>query len=147
MEQKNTPQLEDGFTRIANSIFDNLCRINLSSYQSRVLHFLFRKTYGYSKKEDWISVSQIVAATGLKKSHVSRTKKELILRKIVTSSGNKIGFQKDSSLWCELPKLVTNRKSYLYRPGVTNLGQELPVQGHTIDTIQKKYTKEKKAYI
>lgn len=147
MTMITTPQVEDGFTRIANQVLEEICRINLSAYQSRLLHYLWRKTYGYGKKTDWISTSQIVEATGIKKSHVSRTKKELIERRIVTSSGNKIGFQKDSKLWRELPNQVTNKKSYQSRPRVTNsgqkvtnLGQKLPVQGHTIDNIQKKIT-------
>jgi phage replication O-like protein O len=144
-----TPQVKNGFTRIANQILDDICQVNLSSYQSRVLHFIWRKTYGYGKKQDWISVSQIVEGTGIKKSHVSRTKKELLLRKIVTSSGNKIGFQKDSRLWQELPNQVTIKNSYQSRPEVTNsgqkvtnLGQKLPVQGNTKDNIQKKITKD-----
>src|SRR3990170_2904203 len=104
------PQIEDGYFKIANLIADEICKINLSSYQTRVLFFIFRKTYGFNKKEDWISVSQIVEATGIHKAHVSRTKKELLLRGLVTSSGNKIAFQKDSRLWKELPHQVTVKK-------------------------------------
>ena len=143
------PQTEDGFTRISNEILEHLCRINKSAYQSRVIEYIWRKTYGFGKKDDWISISQIVKGTGLKKSHVSRTKKELIERNLVTCIGNKIAFQKDWTRWQELPKLVTNKKSYQSRQGVTNLGQkvtnlgkELPIQGNTKETIQKKLTKE-----
>jgi len=143
----NTPQLENGYTKIANEILEKLSTINLSSYQTRVLFFIFRKTYGYGKKEDWMSVSQIVEATGIHKAHVSRTKKELIMRKIVTSNGNKIAFQKDSRLWCELPKqvTVTSRGNKVTSTGqkVTNSGQKLPVQADTKDNIQKIITKDK----
>lgn len=135
------PQLEDGYTRIANAILEKLATINLSSYQTRVLFIIFRKTYGYGKKEDWISVSQIVKATGIHKAHISRTKKQLIIRKIVTSNGNKIAFQKDGRLWCKLPKkvIVTNTGQK-----VTNSGEKLPVQADTKETIQKKLTKDSK---
>ncbi len=133
------PQLEDGYTKIANEILEDLCHINLSAYQTRILHFIFRKTYGFNKKEDWISVSQIVSATGIHKSHVSRTKKELLLRKLVISNGNKIAFQKNSTLWKELPKEVTVTN---LGQKVTNLGKKLPVQADTKETIQKKITKE-----
>jgi len=143
------PQLEDGYTRISNEILEHLCKINKSAYQSRVLEYIWRKTYGYNKKNDWISISQIVEGTGLKKSHVSRTKKELLDRNLVTCIGNKIAFQKDWTMWQELPKLVTNKKSYQSRPGVTNPGQELPIQARSYlyRDIQKKlykrnYTKE-----
>jgi len=145
----NTPQIEDGYTKIANDILENLCKINLSAYQTRILLLIFRKTYGYNKKEDWISVSQIVEITGLYKSHVSRTKKELLLRGLVTSNGNKIAFQKDSKLWKELPKQVTIKKVTNLGLGVTNLGQKvtnlgqkLPVQADTKDNIQKTITKD-----
>ena len=145
----NNPQLENGYTKIANEIIDQLCRIKLSSYQMRVLLFVFRKTYGYNKKEDWISVSQIEEATGIYKAHVSRAKKELLQRKIVTSNGNKIAFQKDSRLWCELPRMVTVTKTgnIVTNPGqkVTILGQKLPVQVDTKDNIQNTITKERES--
>lgn len=130
------PQLEDGHTRIANEILEALSKTNLSSYQSRLLFAIIRKTYGHGKKLDWIAVSQLVKMTGIKKSHVSRAKTQLIERKIVTSIGNKIGFNKCYSQWAELPKqvTVTSRGNK-----VTNLGQELPIQGNTKETIQKKY--------
>ena len=133
-----TPQLENGYIRIANEIVDALMKINISCYQMRVLLCIFRKTYGYNKKEDWISVSQIVTSTGIYKAHVSRAKSELLKRHLVTSNGNKITFQKDSSLWCELPKEVTvtstGRK-------VTSTGQKLPQEVDTKDNIQKTITK------
>jgi phage replication O-like protein O len=134
------PQLENGYTKIANEILEKQCLINLSSYQSRLLFAVFRNTYGFNKSEDWIANIQLIALTGLKKSHVSRTKKELIQRNIlVTSSGNKIKFNKFWSQWKELPSKVT-----VTNPGqkVTNPGQKLPNQGHTKETIQKTITKD-----
>ncbi len=101
------PELSDGHTKIANEILDTLAKTYLSSYESQFLWFLFRKTYGWNQKNDRISVSQIVKGTGIHKSHVSRTKKKLLQRKIVTQTGNKIGFNKYWSQWCELPKQVT----------------------------------------
>jgi phage replication O-like protein O len=102
-----SPQLEDGYFRIANEIAEALMRTNLSGYQSRILWAIFRKTYGYGKKEDWISNSQFVELTGLQKGHVSRAVKELRERSIVTKRGNKISFNKDYQQWRELPKGVT----------------------------------------
>ena len=101
------PQLENGYTKIANEILEALSKINLTSYQSRLLFVIFRKTYGFNKSEDWISNSQLVAETGLLKGNVSRTKKELIARKIVISIDNKIKFNKDCSQWRELSNQIT----------------------------------------
>ena len=145
MENK-IPQLEQGFVRIANGIAKQLAKTYMSSYESQILWCLFVKTYGFNKKEDWISNSQFVEATGIYKSHISRTIKKLIQRKIVTQTGNKIAFQKDSRLWCELPKQVTvtqtgNAVTHLGQK-VTQMGQKLPKQADTIDNIQKTLTKD-----
>lgn len=132
---ENTPQLEDGYTKIANEILEKLATINLSPYQTRLLLYIFRKTYGWGKTEDWVSVSQFVEGTNIGKTHVSRAKKELLIRRIVTSNGNKIAFQKDWRLWRELPKKVT----------VTSRGNEVTSLGNKVTstgTYKRNYTKE-----
>ncbi len=141
----STPQLEDGYSPISNEILLQLCKKNLSSYQTRVLFFLFRKTYGYQKKEDWISNSQFVEATGIRPSHVSRAVSELLLMNIVTKRGNKIAFQKDSRLWKELPigvkrHDVTNRGNTVTNRGNTVTNRGTHKRNYTKETIQKKYT-------
>ena len=142
------PQKENGYTSIANEIMEAMCKVNLNSYQMRLLFAVWRKTYGFNKSEDWIANSQLIELTGLLKGHVSRAKKQLIQRKIlVTSLGNKIKFNKYYSQWIELPKQVTVTKS---GNKVTSIGTELPNEepklpneGDTKETIQKKlYTKE-----
>jgi phage replication O-like protein O len=136
------PQLENGYIKIANEIAQALMRTNLSPYQSRVLWAIWRKTYGWNKKIDRLSNSQLVELTGIHKSHVSRALKELKERKIVTNSGNKIGFNKDYSGWRELPKQVTAKKVTNLGTKVTNRGNKLlPVQA---DTKEKKETIQRK---
>jgi len=112
-----SPQCENGFIRIAKELARALMRTNLSAYQYRLLWALWCKTYGWNKKEDWISNSQLVEMTGLPKGHVSRAKKELLMRNIiVTHPGNKLAFNKDYTQWRELPKGV---RGY----GVTHSGK------------------------
>lgn len=129
-----SPQLENGFLRIANEIAEALMRTNLSGYQSRILWAVWRKTYGFGKKDDWMSNSQLSSMTGLRKQHVSRTVKELVDRKIVTKSGYKISFNKDYTQWRELPKLVT----------VTNPGYKVTSNGDNCN--QSRGTQKKKIY-
>lgn len=130
-----TPQLENGYIRIATDIAKYLAQTYMSSYESQVMWSIFIKTYGFKKKEDWISNSQFVSLTKMHKAHVSRTIKKLILRRIVTQTGNKIAFQKDAALWCELPKQVTVTQT---GNSVAHLGnKELPKQADTIDTLTK----------
>ncbi len=131
-----SPQLEDGYTRIANEILEVIMRTNLSSYQTRILATIWRETYGFQKKDGWLSNSQLVEKTGLRKQHVSRTLKELLTRNIVTKSGYKIAFNKDYTQWRELPKRVT----------VTNSGYRVTSTGVKSNqfrgTQKKKYNKE-----
>ena len=132
----NTPQVEDGFIKLATDIAKYLAKTYMSSYESQIIWAIFIKTYGWNKKEDWISNSQFVELTDMHKSHVSRTVKKLIKRKIVTQTGNKIAFQKNSKLWKQLPKQVTEVKKLPIQD------KKLPKQADTIYTIQKTITKD-----
>ena len=104
------PQREDGHVDIANEIVEALAKIYLSSYESQVLWAIFRKTYGWHKKEDWITNTQISDMTGIAESHISRTIKKLIQRKIIIRVDKKLAFQKDYDQWEKLPKQVTSKK-------------------------------------
>jgi len=145
------PQIENGYTRIANELLEALGKTNLSSYQSRILFIIIRKTYGFQKKDDWISNSQFVELTGIRASHVSRAISELIVMNVVTKGGKKISLQKDFKLWLKLPKGV---RSHHLPKGVTQVTKggnvvtkggisKLPKGGNTKETITKDtYTKE-----
>jgi phage replication O-like protein O len=93
------PQIENGFTKIANELLDQLCRLDLSPNESRVIWVIIRKTYGFNKKMDRITNSQICEATGIHKSNVSHNVKRLLERQIVYKNGKTIGIQKDYELW------------------------------------------------
>src|SRR5664280_1729193 len=110
----DNPQLEDGYTPIANAIMDALARTRFSGYERSVLDFLFRKTYGWSKKSDLISLSQFVDGTGILKPHIVRTIKRLVEKNVIHKTVAKIGndnlvryeFNKHWGEWLSLPKLV-----------------------------------------
>jgi len=135
------PQAENGHVDIANEIVEALARTYLSSYESQVLWAIFRKTYGWHKKEDWVSNRQIANMTGIPESHVSRTIKKLVKRNIINKNGRWISFQKDYEKWGKLPKRVSLPKQV---NKFTQTGkQSLPKQVYTKEkkeTIQKKIT-------
>jgi len=105
------PQAENGHIDVAHEIAEALCRINLSAYESRVVWFVLRKTYGWHKKMDRISYSQFEEATGIHRRHLGPTIKGLINRDIITCSGNgrllQYGLQKDYEKWHGLKPIVT----------------------------------------
>jgi phage replication O-like protein O len=99
-----SPQLENGYAQIAHEIMEALAKTNLSPYESRVIWYLLRKTYGYHKKADWISASQFQEGTGLDRRHTWRILRNLSKRNIAVISRDDRGqpiysFQKDYSKW------------------------------------------------
>ena len=134
------PQLEDGYTKIANELLEALSRSNLSPYESRVLWFVIRQTYGWKKKTDLISLSQIVKGTGIEKGNTSRALKSLILRQIVVRLDNKqLGFNKDYDSWLRKLSAETPKLSVETPPrSCEKLSAETPQKKEYKETIQKK---------
>ena len=100
----SNPQIENGFTRIANEILEALCKVNLSPYESRIFWFLARKTYGHQKKMDRISLSQFSEGTGIEKPNVRRTIRSLVDKRMVMTDKERFnrilyGIQKDYDQW------------------------------------------------
>ena len=100
-----SPQVEDGFTRIANEILEALVRVSLSRNEWRVLMVVVRQTYGYGKKTDSISLSQFSRATGMMSHNAYRALKSLEAKKMIIVQHGRLNcysFQKDYSLWTTL---------------------------------------------
>ncbi len=111
-----SPQKEDGFTPIANEILEALACFQLSGHESRILYTLFRKTYGFRKKEDWISISQFCYYTGLNQPRVSEAVKSLCKKNILTKKrmGRVVilGLNKDYTTWKNIRKTYPYGKTY-----------------------------------
>lgn len=110
-----SPQKENGYVPIANEIIEHLARFLINGETMRVLWVIFRKTYGFNKKEDAISLSQFVEATGMKKPEVCRALRKLesmkIIGKTANAVANKYVFIKNYDLWKPLAKQPTLAKS------------------------------------
>ena len=138
------PELKNGYTKIANELIEAIVKTNFNAYQIRVLFAIIRKTYGWNKKQDWIPLSQLVELTGIAKSHVSRAKKELSLRKIVTQRGNQIQLNKYYQQWEKLPNGVTPYRVTQRGNTVTQRdNKKLPNWAHS---KEKKETYSKEIY-
>ena len=137
------PQCENGYTRIANEILEALARIRIPGEARQVFDTVLRKTYGFGKKEDSISLSQFVLSTSLLKNHICDSIKKLKQMNLITEKGNEYGnifsINKDFQLWKPLPKKVMLPKKVI---SVTEKGNEsLPKKVHTIDN-KETITKE-----
>ena len=99
----SSPQLEDGHVRIANELFDAVLRFPFSKRQQTIIWAVMRKTYGYRKKRDDISLSQLSQITGLDASNISKAINELAQMKVLSKQPGRYGqvleVQKDFQSW------------------------------------------------
>lgn len=58
------PQLENGYTRIANELIEALAKAMPGFTEGQIIWALIRKLYGWHKKEDTISIGQLQELTG-----------------------------------------------------------------------------------
>ncbi len=111
-------QKENGYTPIANEIMDALIRAGLQASELCVVLFILRKTYGWNKKSDQISLSQFCESLPYSKQTIVTSLKRLQLVKVIrlVQSGNskvlanEYAFNKDFETW-QLVKLARLVKS------------------------------------
>ena len=148
------PQIDNGYTKIANEVIEALAKTRIPGECMQVLWTIFRKTYGWNKKEDMISFTQISQMTGIKRQHVSRAISKLIDMKIVTKNGNSsinlYRFNKHYEEWVLLPKKVTvlpkkvtpvpnNGDKSVTKKGYNKRKKETITKENNIDTREIKF--------
>lgn len=115
--QEASPQLENGYTRLANELLDALVGAGLTSRQWAVVMAVVRKTYGFNKKSDEIGLSQLALMTGIDKAHLSRTVRELesarVLHREVGTHGHKLSINKHHKQWGLLKEQPLPKKQQL----------------------------------
>lgn len=89
-----SPQLEDGYTRIANELLEAIIAAKLSGQELRLLLFIVRKTYGFNKKADFIALSQMGGIATMSKCRCSQVIRSLECRKMITVTENIYGIGK-----------------------------------------------------
>lgn len=102
---QNNPQLEKGYTRISNEILDALCKYHPGFTEGQIIWAILRKTFGWNKKSDRLSISQIQKMTGKSRRMVIYALKNLEGKKMIVINRNQyrlpneITFQKNYNLW------------------------------------------------
>src|SRR3972149_7190187 len=96
----------DKFVRISRELALAFAKVNMSSYEQRVIWCIMHQTYGYDKKLDRISYSQFEEFTGLDRRHIGRTIKLLQTKNMIVCIGEgysiDYGIQKDYDQWLNL---------------------------------------------
>lgn len=157
------PQLEGGYTRIANELIDALLDAGLTSRQWAVVMAVIRKTYGFHKTRENLSLSQLSDMTGMSRANASRTVAELVERGILSRTDERasmvLGLIKRYKNW-GLPKQQQGlpKQQHLEgcqignggcqnsnSTGVANSATEvLPIRQQQVLPIQQPHIKEKK---
>lgn len=81
------PQVEDGYTRIANELLEALITAPLTDRERRVALAVIRLTYGWNKKADRIADSQIADVAHLPRQKVNKVKQQLVAKKVLKIEG------------------------------------------------------------
>jgi phage replication O-like protein O len=126
-----TPQIENGFTMIANELLETILGGGFSLHEQSVILTVIRKTYGYGKKEDDMSAAQIGAMCGVARQHVTSALNALAARNVISKRpgrfGMVIGIQKDHRRWVSKAQLRAMTDS-------PDSGQGSPENGHVQNT-------------
>ena len=79
-----SPQIENGYTRISNELYDKIISTKLNGVQSGILHAVIRYTYGFGRTSAELSEKFLSEVTGFHKIAVAKDLKKLIDRKFIT---------------------------------------------------------------
>ena len=135
-----TREVPDNSLPIIHDLVEGFACAKLSTYEFNIIWAVIRKTYGWDKSKDWISLSQLSAMTGILPNHCSRTLKKLFEKNIFTRNGRSFGINKNRSSW-KIPKQVLPKQVR----AITQTGISLlPKQVTTKETITKETIQKKK---
>ena len=95
----------DQFTKFSNELLDKFIPMagKLPAQATVIWLAIFRKTYGFQKKKDRISLSQLSKMTGIDASHIGRSLKRLKDMNMIISDNGIRGIQKDYDKWTATP--------------------------------------------
>ena len=87
----SNPQTENGYFKFANELYDAIAVYGFKKSHRAILDAVIRKTYGYGKKSDDISLTQIEIMTRLDYSNCGKAIKELVSLNVIIKNEGKYG--------------------------------------------------------
>ena len=114
-DQQKRPRMSDGFVAIPNGIIDSLFMADLTGNQFKLAVALARKTFGFGKTADDITIAQLARQAGIRRSEASPAFDALVSKRIITASKGTHGYLtsfNEVSFWdiepSEIPTPVVN---------------------------------------
>lgn len=99
-----SPQLEGGYTKIANELLEAMCKYITNPSSLRIALIIVRLTYGWNRKEALINLKSIATKLNLTEEYVKKTITEMEFLKILKVNFKKpyqaeISFNKNYEKW------------------------------------------------
>ncbi|MAT57234.1 MAG: hypothetical protein CMF23_04620 [Ignavibacteriae bacterium] len=101
-----SPQTENGFTKIANEILEEIIKTDFSKRELKIIFAVVRFTYGFNRKEAELSIRYLSTYTGINFQHINKTLTDLQHKNVISfnepenhSQSRKIKFNKNYSEW------------------------------------------------
>ena len=99
-----SPQVENGYTRIANELLEAICNKMTNSTWIRLLIWTIRLTYGFGRKEVQSNYAAYATKLNLTKDTVKNAlldmfDKKIIILAVITKESFVITINKDYELW------------------------------------------------
>ncbi|PHM22985.1 replication protein [Xenorhabdus ehlersii] len=98
-ERPVVADLDNGYTRVADEILEATMASGLNETELCIILAVWRKTYGYNKKIDWISNEQFESMIAKHSTHCSTAKNQLINKKVLIQQGRKVGINTNLNEW------------------------------------------------
>ena len=125
MEPGASPQLEDGYTRIADEILEALAAARVPGTVLRLVLAVIRETYGWGEKERVIDRKRLAEIMDVTSRAMRRALAEAEARGMIQRSGHTLKLQKDFTLWLNTgPRRTgpTSVRAYMGPPGLHGSG-------------------------
>ena len=94
-----SPQVEDGYTPIANELLEAIIRGSFNRRELMVLLVVARATYGWRQKTTVVSKLELIRRSGLDPSDGYKTIRDLKGRNVLVEDKEGLGIQKNYELW------------------------------------------------
>lgn len=94
-----SPQVENGYTRLANELLEAILNFPFSGAQLKVLLALVRASYGWARKHAPLSRGQIARMCRIRRDRVGVAIRELKSMNIINEEAGAFLIEKDYELW------------------------------------------------
>ncbi|WP_228467472.1 replication protein [Peribacillus sp. JNUCC41] len=99
------PQTENGYTRIANELLEQIMKLRLNGTQFRIVLAIWRYTYGFRRTEHSLPLSYLAMKIEASKGQTQKALDQLIQKRIISitefdiKGGRKLGVNKNYEEW------------------------------------------------